>query len=375
MIAPLAVLLWGAASLLAAEAPVAAVAEGAPSEQVAVPQVSPRELAAAIPLRLGVQWEGEAVPARESSSAARRAAAAIGLADALAPLGAPACEALLRRLGIPASAPTALAQAWPEEFPSAVPGVVALLVPERLGAASDTDLEFFRSTGLLPFEVALTGEWLRAVGSGHAGPAPADPSLRAARAARLEGAARLAGIVVSAAGTGVDPRQLGAALLQLDTDRAGWPQAATREAAGDPLRRALIRQFIEDGLRWATFHYLRNGLVGLLAALERPAGPEDLLSPGNRRSSPVATFGGCRLGPRAVAALAVGSDDAAWSVDLVDDDAAVGPGGTIRLRMRFDSPVAAGQAAEAIRAFGGGAEISDLLVTATLEPGRIGSQP
>lgn len=369
MIAPFFALLVGVAPP-APPPPTGEGVDGDASQEVLVPQVAPRQLADAIPGRLGVRWEGEAVPVRETTISARRAAAAIGLADALAPLSAPACEPLLRQLGIPAAAPAALAAVWPEEFPAAVPGIVSLLVPERLGPASAADLEFFHSTGLLPFEVALAGEWMRAVGTGHAGPAPGDPSLRAARAARLEGAARLAGIVVSAARTRIDPRQLGGTLLQLDTDRAGWPRAATLEVAGDPLRRALLRQFFEDGLRWATFHYVKNGLVGLLAALERPAGPYELQRPGVTRTASESQAPGCRLGPRAAAVLAAGSDDGAWVSELVEDEASAGPGGTVRVRLRFDSPVAAAEAAEAVRRRGASVDVADEGFTATLPAGR-----
>jgi len=334
------------------------------------PLLAPKDLVDAIPGRLGINWKGAPLAARETGTAARRAAAAIGLADALAPLADPACGALLAAIGLPAAAPATLADAWPEDRPAALPGSPVLLVPEIMPPVPEPDAEFLRATGVLPLEVALTGEWLRAVGSQHAGPAPADSLLRAARAARLEGAARLAGIVVSIAGTGVDPREVGSGLLALDQDRASWPRVATIERAGDPLRAALVRALLEDGLRWAVYHYVRGGLVGLLAALERPTGPAELVRPGVVRPVPEGVPAGCHLGPRAAAALYGGDDDAPWVADLLADAAQPGAGGGVVVTMYFEAPAAAAEAAAALRSRGAAVEVVGKVVRGTLTPRR-----
>lgn len=360
-----------AGGLSAAVAPSAAAAPSAEEGAAAAPETfTPKDLVDAVPGRLGINWKGAPLAARETGPGARRAAAAIGLADALAPLADPACGALLGALGLPAAAPSTLAEAWPDDRPAALPGSPVLLVPDRVAPLPEPDAEFLRATGVLPLEVALTGEWLRAVGSQHAGPAPADPLLRAARAARLEGTARLAGIIVSIAGTGVDPREVGSALLALDQDRAGWPRAATIEAAGDPLRAALVRALLEDGLRWAVFHYARGGVVGLLAALERPSGPAELLRPGIVRSAPEGVPQGCHLGPRAAAALYGGDHDAPWVAGLLADAAQPGAGGQILVTLFFEGPAAAEEAAAALRSRGGVAEISGSTVRGALTPSR-----
>jgi hypothetical protein len=345
------------------------VAVAAPEAPAPVPPpLVPKDLVEAVPARLGINWKGAPLAARETGGAARRAAAAIGLADALAPLTDPACAGLLAALGLPAAAPATLANAWPAERPAALPGSPVLLVPESLAALPEADAEFLRATGVMPIEVALTGEWLRAVGGQHAGPAPADPLLRAARAARLEGAARLAGIAVSVAGTGVDPREVGSGLRALDQDRAGWPRAATIEGAGDPVRAAMLRSLLEDGLRWAVYHYASGGIVGLLAALERPAGPAELLRPGLVRTVPEGVPAGCRLGPRAAAALYGGDYDAAWVADLLADAASPADGGGIAVTLVFEGSAAAGEAAAALRARGGMVDVAGGTVRATLRP-------
>jgi hypothetical protein len=347
------------------------LAGAAPEAPPAAPSpLVPKDLVAAVPGRLGINWKGAPLVARETGPGARRAAAAIGLADALAPLADPACGALLAAIGLPPAAPAMLAEEWPPDRPAALPGSPVLLVPDQLPPVPEPDAEFLRATGVLPIEVALTGEWLRAIGSQHAGPAPADPLLRAARAARLEGAARLAGIVVSIAGTGVDPREVGSGLLALDQDRASWPRAATIEAAGDPLRSALVRALLEDGLRWAVYHYARGGLVGLLAALERPAGPAELIRPGVVRPVPDGVPRGCHLGPRAAAALYGGDHDATWVADLLADAAQTGTGGEVVVTLFLDAPPAAEEAAEALRARGASAEVSGATVRAVLTPRR-----
>ncbi len=367
-------------ALALAGAPVAGAAQAVPppdaasavsSEALAVaPAFAPKDLVAAVPARLGINWKGAPLAARETGPAARRAAAAIGMADALAPLADPACSALLGAIGLPPAAPAALAEAWPEGFPAALPGSAVLLVPESVPPIPEQEVDFLRATGVLPLEVALTGEWLRAVGSQHAGPAAADPLLRAARAARLEGAARLAGILVSIAGTGVDPRDVGSGLLALDRDRASWPRVATVEAAGDPVRAALVRELLEDGLRWAVFQYSRGGLVGLLAALERPAGPTELIRPGSIRPLPEGLPPGCRLGPRAAAALYGGDHDAAWVADLLADSAQVGEGGRIAVTLVFEAPHAAEEAAAALRSRGAVVEVAGSTVRGILRPRR-----
>jgi len=355
----------------APEVPVPGAAPPAEEGPAVAPQTfTPKDLVDAVPGRLGINWKGAPLAARETGPGARRAAAAIGLADALAPLADPACGALLEAIGLPPAAPATLADAWPEDRPAALPGSPVLLVPDRVAPLPEPDAEFLRATGVLPLEVALTGEWLRAVGSQHAGPAPADPLLRAARAARLEGAARLAGIVVSIAGTGVDPREVGSGLLALDQDRASWPRAATIAAAGDPLRAALVRALLEDGLRWAVFHYARGGVVGLLAALERPAGPAELVRPGIVRPVPEGVPSGCHLGPRAAAALYGGDHDAPWVSGLLADTAQRGAGGEIVVTLSFEAPAAAEEAAAAIRSRGGSAEVSGSTVRGILTPSR-----
>ncbi|MCU0230707.1 MAG: hypothetical protein MUC67_04930 [Acidobacteria bacterium] len=351
---------------LLAAAPAAAAQEPA----AVPPPPTPRDLVAAVPARLGINWKGEPLAAREAGVAARRAAAAIGLADALAPLAEPSCSALLAAFGLAAAAPSTLADAWPEDRPVALPGTTVLLVPSVMPPIPEPEAEFLSATGVLPIEVALSGEWLRAVGGQHAGPAPADPLLRAARAARLEGAARLAGIVVSVAGTGVDPREIGSGLLALDQDRAGWPRTATVASAGDPLRSALVRALLEDGLRWAVYHYSRSGIVGLLAGLERPASPAELVRPGVVRAAPGAASEGCRLGPRGAAALYGGDDDAPWVGDLLSDSARVGPAGEILVSLQFESATGAEEAAETLRSRGASVESAGAVVQAVLRPGR-----
>ncbi len=348
--------------------PPASAARGASEDAASAASFAPKDLVASVPQRLGINWKGPPLVARETGPAARRAAAAIGMADALAPLADPACSALLVAIGLPQAAPAALAEAWPEDFPAALPGSIVLLVPGSVPPIPEQEVDFLRATGVLPVEVALTGEWLRAVGSQHAGPPPGDPVLRAARAARLEGTARLAGILVSIAGTGVDPRDVGSGLLALDRDRASWPRAATIEAAGDPVRAALMRELLEDGLRWAVFHYARGGLIGLLAALERPAGPAELVRPGSIRPLPEGVPPGCRLGPRAAAALYGGDYDADWVADLLADSAQVGEGGEIAVTLVFEAPPAAAEAAAALRSRGAVVELSGKTVRGTLRP-------
>jgi hypothetical protein len=180
----------------------------------------------------------------------------------------------------------------------------------------------------------------------------------------------LAGIVVSVAGTGVDPREVGSGLLALDQDRVGWPRAATIAGASDPLRTALLRALLEDGLRWAVYHYSRGGVIGLLAGLERPASPAELVRPGVLRTPPEAMPEGCRLGPRGAAALYGGDDDASWVGDLLADSARVGPTGEILVSLSFESANGAEGAAETLRGRGASVEAAGSTLRAVFRPRR-----
>ncbi|UCF66249.1 MAG: hypothetical protein JSV80_10655 [Acidobacteriota bacterium] len=278
-----------------------------------------------IPARLGGELGEPDVtvePVGEERLGAIRQQATGWMTETLAPLDDPACSFVREAFAIGSAAEIAarLSAAFPgQRALASAPGGEPVLIPEKLPVPDDEAMEWFASTGLLPAEIALSAEWARAVAARHSGPSPRDRLLRHARAARIEGVARLAALLVTLRRTGIEPRQLGVELLRADRDRASWDRAALLEAARTPLVGAFVRALLEDGMRWATYQYVRGGIPGLVAALERPAvGPEDLLRPGLRRRPLAAQAGGCRLGPRPMAALLIGTDDPAW-IDTVED--------------------------------------------------------
>ncbi len=295
----------------------------------------PAVLAAQSGERLGGDFARAEVPVATAPAGERGAVAASWLAEAFAPADAPACREVLAALHLPAAgpAPGVLAAAWPADRPAAEDGARGrLLVPAKLPPLSPPDLEVFRLVGLVPFEIAATGEWARAVAFRHLGPPPADPLLRAARAARAEGTCRLAGILVTVTGAGLAGDDAGRALPELDRDGAGWPRERLRRLGLDPLRRALAETCLRDGLRWAAWAWLRGGWRGLAAALERPGiGPAELLVPARRGRTVAGKGETCRLGPRASGLLLVGDPDAPLVDRLLEDHWSALPGGR-RLR-------------------------------------------
>ncbi len=315
---------------VAAVAALPAAATGpVPRETVRV-GTPPAALAAQAGERLGGDFARADVPVEAAPAVDRARVAASWLSEAFAPADAPACRPVLAALGLPSSGPGAgvVGAAWPADRPVAEDGGKGrILVPEALPPLSPGDLELFRLVGLVPFEIAATGERARAVAFRHLGPPVADPLLRAARAARAEGAARLAGIVVTVTGAGLAGDDVGRALPELDRDRAGWPRAAIGRLGLDPVRRVLAEAYLRDGLRWAAYAWLRGGWEGLAAALERPGiGPAELLVPA-RRGHTTAGSGTCRLGPRVAGLLLAGDPDAPLVDRLLDDRWQVGPGG------------------------------------------------
>ena len=283
----------------------------------------PATLASQAGERLGEEFATAEVRVEVAPAGERALAATSWLREALAPADAPACRPVMEALGLPLESPepARLAGAWPADRPAAEgsPGG-RLLVPESLPPLGPADLELFRTVGLVPFEIAATGEWARCVARERLGPPPRDPLLRAARAARAEGTARLAGIVVTLEGAGLAGDEAGRALPELDRDRAGWPRAAVERLGLDPVRRVLAESFLHDGLRWAAWAYLRGGWRGLAAALERPGtGPAELLVPARRGHTSVAVEGACRLGPR-VAGLLLAGDPAGPVADRILDE-------------------------------------------------------
>lgn len=305
---------------------------------------TPRELALQIPARLGTALFREPVEVVEASSPERRQAAAGWIAEIYAPMATESCVALLG--GAPPGA-SHWAALYPEGDPATPSGSGArMLVPAELPIMDEADTEVLHAKGMLPLEIMMAGEWARAVGQGHAGPPLADPLLRQVRAARLEGVARLAGLAVGLASGGVNPADLGAALVDADADDAGWPRAALAQGVRSGVDAAVLRVFTEDGLRWATFHYLRGGMEALLEALEiPPRGPLELLRPGYRAERVELTGEGCRLGPRPSAALLVGTSDPLW-VDAILADLWQGRAGEgTRAQLIFDRESAA-QSAE-----------------------------
>jgi len=309
------------AAVLAAAFPAGANGPGT-GETVRV-GTPPATLAAQARERLGGDFARADVPVEVAPAGDRARVAASWLAEAFAPADAAACRDVLAALGIPSAgpAPGILGAAWPADRPAAEDGGKGrILVPDSLPPLSAADLELFRLVGLVPFEIAATGERARAVAFRHLGPRPADPLLRAARAARAEGVARLAGIVVTVTGAGLAGDEVGRALPELDGDRAGWPREVVGRLGLDPVRRVLAEAYLRDGLRWAAYAWLRGGWEGLAAALERPGiGPAELLVPARRGRTSAADVDTCRLGPRVAGLLLAGDSDAPVVDRLLED--------------------------------------------------------
>jgi len=360
------------AALLAAAAPVLAEEPASPGPvRVGTP---PAALAAQAGERLGGDFARADVPVEVASAGDRARVAASWLAEAFAPADAPACRGVLAALGLPPTGPPAgtLGAAWPADRPAAEDGGKGrVLVPEALPPLAPEELELFRLVGLVPFEIAATGERARAVAFRHLGPRPADPLLRAARAARAEGAARLAGIVVTVTGAGLAGDDVGRALPELDRDRAGWPRRAIGRLGLDPVRRVLAEAYLRDGLRWAAYAWLRGGWEGLAAALERPGiGPAALLVPARRGRTAAAGAGACRLGPRVAGLLLAGDPDAPVVDRLLDDRWEVVPeSGRLRATLRVEE----GAVADLLGALPDGARVVGIRgSTVTLEvPARL----
>ncbi len=316
-------------------------------EDVAIIGTEPRTLVPRMGRVLGGEFDAGELPSRVAAAGERQAAALRWLDEVFAPLAAPECAPVLRAGRIPAAAAPVAGFAIAVDRPVAAPPTGApLLVPEALAPLRGPEIEWFRRTGETPFEVALAGEYARALAARHAGPAPQDGLLRLARAARLEGTARLAGIAIALRAANVDVADVGAAALGADDEKAGLPRALTGAAAGDPVRAALVQVFHEDGLRWALYQYLRGGFSAVAAALERPAaGLETLLRPGMVRRTPPPPAG-CALGARASAALLTGRADEGWADSLVADRWTAGPGGALHAWLAFEDAHAAGLAAD-----------------------------
>lgn len=319
---------------------------GAPITRV---DVAPQQLVTRVGRLLGEEFAVGEVPWRTSDGAARAAAARRWQVEAFAVLDDPACAPVLRAAGIPPGANPAPGAAWPEARPiAAAPAGDVLLLPPEVPLVTTDDAARLRATGLLPFEIALAGEYARVVGARHAGPAPRDPLLRLARLARLEGTARLAGITLALRGANLDPRVLGVATLSADRDESGLPRAVVAPAVSDPVRSALIETALEDGFRWALYQYLRGGLTGVLAALERPGGsPAELLRPGLARV-PAALPAGCRVGPRASAALLTGATDTPWVDALLADAWSIEKGAALAA-LAFEDDRSAARAGDELR--------------------------
>ncbi len=353
-----------------------------PAAPTARPSVAPATLLAPAGRRLGGEFAALPAQARVAAPAEREAAALRWLDEALAPLAEPACRPVLAAAGLAPAAPLtgAPGAAFPEERPVARPGDGAtILVPAELGPLGAEQVERFRAIGLLPFEIALTGEVARAMGAAHAGPPPGSGLLRLTRAARLEGVARLAGTIVVARGLGVESGDLGTGALTMDRERdeAGIPRAFGAKLAPDAVRRALFDTYFDDGLRWALFHFLRGGLPAVVAALERPGvGPEALLRPGVARPHPLPAEG-CRLGPRASLALLGGDPDAAWLDTLLDARAEAPAGKGLVVALAFEDERTATRARLDLAAQGVGAQQEGAVLRASPRPDatRVRSAP
>ncbi|MEE4298063.1 MAG: hypothetical protein V2J24_01360 [Pseudomonadales bacterium] len=330
-------------ALVLAAGSIGVAEEGGPASASGVAISTPRELALQIPARLGTALFREPVEVVEAGAVERRRAASGWIAEVYAPLATDACVALLGE----APPDTSYWAAFYPEGDPATPsgGVSRMLVPADLPLMDARDTEVLHAKGMLPLEIMMAGEWARAVGQGHAGPPLADPLLRQARAARLEGVARLAGLAVGLASGGVDPADLGAALVDADADDAGWPRGALAKGARSSLDAALLRVFTEDGLRWATFHYLRGGMEALLEALEiPPRSPLELLRPGYRAELVQLEGEGCRIGPRPSAALLVENSDPSWVDAMLADLWQGSMAEKARVELVFDRESAAGSA-------------------------------
>ncbi len=329
--------------------------EAAPDESDRVPSpISPRQLLQEVPARLGGEFIKPAVTGRDASDSERRAAAAMWLSDVFAPIAHPPCVPVLAAFGRDPRPPDAavLGAMFPAGRPIAMRTGEALLVPSELPNQVVSDAEYLSATGVLPFEVALTGEWARCVGAARTGPPARDPLLRLSRAARLEGVARLAGIFVALQGSGVSPSSLGSALMQADSGRSGWPQTPLRDVVADPVARALLITYFEDGLRWATVQFLSGRWAGLMASLEKPGvGPEALLGARPTASSLPVTADQCRLGPRGAVALLAATAQPGWLTQIISDISSVAANGAV-LQLQFDSAAAAERAATEIREWG-----------------------
>lgn len=339
--------------LLLVAQPARAQDDGPPAAPVAVPAVPPEALVQRIGDRLGGEFKAGALPSRTAPAGERQSAALGWLDEVFAPLSAPECAPVLASFGIAPGGSSAPGLLLAVDRPvAAPPGADPLLLPEQLAPQGPDEAEYLRTTGLLPFEIALGGEYARVVAGRHAGPAPRDGMLRLVRAARLEGVARLAGIALALRGLDVDLADVGAAALATDHDRAGIPRALSGKVARDPVRAALLRVFHDDGLRWALFHYLRGGFSAVAGALERPAAsPDTLLRPGLSRREPAQAPAGCRLGARASVALLTRDGDAAGWVDgVVADRWSLDPDRRPRVWLAFESEHAAARALTALAA-------------------------
>jgi hypothetical protein len=303
-------------------------------------QPKPLVLLEAVPDRLGGEFVKKLDQrVKEAPVAERRAAAAAWLAEIFAPLETPACRAVLNSLATPEPPPdlARLAEGFPESRPIALE---QLLVPPEFPFPAAEDREFILATGLIPLEVALTGEWARLIGSVHAGPPPRDPLLRLTRAARLEGLARMAGVFVTVQGGGVAASDLGAGLLQADRDLAGLPRGSYEAAITGPIARALLLTVLEDGSRWVTLRFVAGGWPAVIAALERPNDRPSALYRLSAGTDAKLDSQGCRLGPRGVTALLVGDSEPSWTTQILDDVSLVA-GNQLRTELLLESDDAA----------------------------------
>lgn len=365
--------------LLVARDPVAQSPEAAPpagDQPLLVSKLpSPRLLLADVPDRLGGLFARTPVEVRESDEPSRARAWRGWIDEVFAPLAAPGCPAVLAAFDRAVAPPDP--NAWmpriPEGLPVVEPRSGELLVPSELPAQGEADRSHLHTFGLLPYEVRLSGEWARAVASAHSGPPAKDPTLRAARAARLEGVARLAGIVVALQAGRVPPTALGAALLEADAGHAGW-SSATIDATGlDPVARALLEQFSADGLRWATVQFLSGRWEAVFSALEKPGlGLESLL--GSKPQLPAAQVpeGACRLGPRGAAALLFRGEPPSW-IDQVTSDWSLAAKGKAALMLKLESAEVATRAAAELAEFGFSVSVQDRVVT--IEPRAVDTPP
>lgn len=373
-LAAMVVLSAALGAVFGAEAPPAPPAAPAAEDRpVAVAAVDPAGLTAAAAQRLGDEFTGADIRARGTGPADRAASAARWLGEVFAPATDPACLSVLAASGLSnARSGGEPARTLPPDRPvAAAPGAGEILVPQTLPPVTEDDVRHLRAFGLLPYEVALAGECARVVGARHAGPPPKDPVLRLTRAARLEGVARLAGLVLSTRAAGIEVADLGLAALSGDRDAVGLPRRSLQDAASDPVRRALLRTFFDDGLRWALFHYLKGGFREVLAALERPgASPASLLRPGRSHASPPLPAGACSLGPRGAAALLTGDDEAIWAPTVVADAWALDAQGRVKVQLWFDDEASATAAQGDLAKRGLSVERSEAALSALLRPAR-----